>query len=167
MFTIYCSPNAIFNLIRRKYSYEQGCRNPGGWRDISPPIIWLHLPIIWLWSTSASPPMIGLYSAFERWMVFGPFFGFHVISGTNTLQFLVKTLFFWSSLKFGDKNCSIFGEDLFFVLFWSSLNLVTWKQSWSRFIPPQCWKQGKIGVKLQIIPPMLNINRPHWLRNIA
>ena len=52
------------------------------------------------------------------------------------------------------KKCSMFGEDLFF---WSLLNLVTWKKSWSRFIPPmlkigQNW--GKIAN--YCISPMLN-----------
>ena len=54
-----------------------------------------------------------------------------------------------SLLELGEKKCSIFGDDLFFR---SSLNLLIWKKFWSRFIPPML-KQGKIGVKLQIIPP--------------
>ena len=68
--------------------------------------------------------------------VFFCFFGLHLNSRTKTPQFSVKTFFvlvftcirgqklrpfFWSSLKFGDKNSSIFGEDLFF---WSSLTLL-------------------------------------------
>ena len=34
---------------------------------------------------------------------------------TYLVAFLVKT-FFWSSPEFGEKKCSIFGEDLFFAL---------------------------------------------------
>ena len=34
---------------------------------------------------------------------------------TRLVPFLVKT-FFWSSPEFGEKKCSIFGEDLFFAL---------------------------------------------------
>ena len=67
------------------------------------------------------PTIIGLWSASERWIMFRPCFSLHVISGTNTRQFPVKTFFFvCPTLKFGDKNCLIFGEDLFF---WSSLDL--------------------------------------------
>ena len=100
-------------------------------------------------------------------MVFGPFFGFHVISGTNTLQFLVKTPFFWSSLKFGDKNCSIFEEDLFLFCFGLHLIWLRENNCGRGSSPRNVENRTKIGVKLQIIPTMLNINRPHWIRNIA
>ena len=116
----------------------QGCRNPGRMGGYIPPIIWLHPPIILLWSTSASHPIIGLLSASGRWNDVWTFFGLHVISETRTLQFPVKTSsiffvvltqnrgekqfnfqsrpFFWSLLKFGDKNSSVVDKDLFFGL---------------------------------------------------
>ena len=40
------------------------------------------------------PPIILKWSASERWMMFGPFFGLHVISGKTTVQFAVKIFFF-------------------------------------------------------------------------
>ena len=39
-----------------------------------------------------------------------------------------------SPLQFGEQSFHSFGEDL---IFWSSLYLLTWKKSWSRFIPPK------------------------------
>ena len=61
--------------------------------------------------------------------------------GKNSVLFLLKTFFFWSSSKIGEKKYSIFGEDLFFIFglhlnsgrksvlfaffFWSSLNFHT------------------------------------------
>ena len=80
-------------------------------------------------------------------------------------------LLFWSSLDVGDKNFSNFGNDPFFlglyfifskacctfVIFYSR------EENSGRASSPQCLKKGKIGVKLQIVPPMLIINRHHWL----
>ena len=86
--------------------------------DISPPIIWLYPPpIVWVWSTSASPPIIRLWCASERRCP--------LAFGEKSVPFLVKTFFFCSSL-----------------------NLLTWTKSWSRYIPPmlilgQNW--GKIA----------------------
>ena len=78
----------------------------------------------------------------------GPFFGLHVISGKKLFNFWWRP-FFWSSLKYREKNFSIFGEELFFVF--------TWFAYLKKIVvevhpPPQCWKSSKIGVKLQIIP---------------
>ena len=56
--------------------------------------------------------------------------------------------FFRSSLKFGDRNSSIFGH--FFI--WSSRNLLTWKKSWSSFIPP-ILKIGQNWRKMANYPP--------------
>ena len=71
----------------------QGCRNPGGMGDISPPIIWLR-------STSVSPPIIWLWSACESlefgeksfWKTF--FFGLHLHSGKKLLKFWWRPFFF-------------------------------------------------------------------------
>ena len=124
---------------------------PGGMGIYPPNNLTAFPPIIWLWSTSAFPRIIWLWSTSERWMMFGPFF--------------------WFSRDFGEKNSLIFGVDLFFGLhlnsgrktvqlavktffsfFWSSLNLLTWKKSWSSFIPPML-KIGKNWGKIANYPP--------------
>ena len=66
---------------------------------------------------------------------------------TRLVPFLVKT-FFWSPPEFGEKKFSIFGEDFFC----SSLNLLTWKKWWSRFIPPML-KVGQNWGKIADYPP--------------
>ena len=71
------------------------------------------------------------------------------VRGEKVFEFWWRPFFFGPYLNSGKKESSKFGEDLFF---WSSLNLFTWKNC-GRSSSPQCWKQGKIGVKLQIIPP--------------
>ena len=77
--------------------------------------------------------------------------------------------FLWSLRDFREKNSSIFGEDLFFCssldtgkkilqysvktfFLWSSLNLLTWKRSWSMFIPPML-KIGQNWGKIANYPP--------------
>ena len=74
-------------------------------------------PIIWLWSTSASPSIMWPWSASESLKV-----GLqHLNSGKKLFQF------WWRPF------------------FWSSLNLLTWKKSLSRFIPPNVEKWAKLG----------------------
>ena len=146
-------------------SLTSGAETRGGW-GIYPPIIWLYTPQQFEY---ASPPIIWLWCASERRSVL-----------KKSVPILVKTFFLFlggSSPEFGEKKCSISGEDLFF---WSSLNLLTWKKSWSRFIlpmlkigqncgkvanyppPPQCstkicttesnWKQPSLAAVLDVIP---------------
>ena len=54
-----------------------------------------------------------------------------------------------SPLQFGKQSFPSFGEDL---IFWSSLNLLTWKKSWSRFIPPKL-KIAQNWGKIASYPP--------------
>ena len=37
--------------------------------------------------------------------------------GEKSVLLMLKTFFFWSSPKIGEKKCSILGEDLFFLVF--------------------------------------------------
>ena len=89
--------------------FEQGCRNPGGSEGYIPPNnLTVSPPIVWVWSTSASPPIIWLWCASER----------------------------RCSLEVGEKQCSIFGEDLFF-----GLHLIcSPEQNRGRGSSPLCWK---------------------------
>ena len=64
---------------------------------------------------------------------------------------MIFALIFWSSLDFGDKSSSSFGEDLF-LFFVIPLVSSSEKNSGQASFPQYC-KQGKIGVKLQIILP--------------
>ena len=43
--------------------------------------------------------------------------------------------------------------------FWSSLNLLTWTKSWSRFIPPMLKIVQNWGKIAKLTPPMLNKDR--------
>ena len=111
------------------------------------------------------PPIIWLWSASERWMIFGFLFGLHWLSGTKTLQFSVKTFFFWSSLNFGDKNSSNFPWRPFF-----GLHLICLRENNSgRASSPPMFVEN--GAKLRIIPPnaqcksaplVLNIPQSKW-----
>ena len=135
--------------------WNQGCRNSVGWGDIFPQWFDCIPPLIWPWSTFCISLTIWLWSASERWMMFGPFFGLHVIPEKKLFSCWWKP-FFWSLLVFGEKNSSIFG--VLFLVF--SLNLLTKKKSWSKFIPPNVENRGKIAN----YPPMLKKNRYHWLK---
>ena len=73
---------------------------------ISPTIIWLYPPNSLSMVYICIPPIIWLWCASERRCP--------LEFGEKSVPFLVKTFFF----------------------FWSSLNLLTWTKSWSRFIPP-------------------------------
>ena len=91
--------------IPKLCSDNQGCWNRGGKGGYIPPIIWLYpLPIVWVWSTSASPPIIWLWCASERRcpLEFGekvfhfwwrPFFWSPPEFGEKSVPFLVKTFF--------------------------------------------------------------------------
>ena len=58
--------------------------------------------------------------------------------------------FFWSLPEFGEKSGALFLVKTFF--FWSFNWISAPEQNRGRGSSPQCWKYGKIGVKLQIIP---------------
>ena len=47
-----------------------------------------------------------------------------------------------SPLQFREQSFPCFGEDL---IFWSSLNLLTWKKLWLRFIPSKVENSAKLG----------------------
>ena len=56
-------------------------------------------------------------------------------------------------LEIGEKKCFTFGK----TFFWSLLNLLTWKKSWSRFIPPML-KIGQIWDKIANYLPQCSTN---------
>ena len=64
------------------------------------------------------------------------------------VPFLVKT-FFWSSPEFGEKKCSIFGEDLFFALHL----ICSPEQNGGRGSPPPMLKIGQNWGKIANYPP--------------
>ena len=87
----------------------------------------------------------------------------------KSVLFLLKTFFlFWSSSEFGEKSV-LFLIKTFIFVFGLHLNLGKKSVPFAFFLvftkfphlnkivvevhPLQCWKLGKIGVKLQIIPP--------------
>ena len=128
----------------------QGCRNPGEW-GIYPHNKFLTMVCIWALD--------------DVWIFF----------------FLVFT-WFWGQKQFNfrwrlffevDKNSSIFGEDLLLrwtktlqfsvkIFFFFGLHLICSREkNCCRALFPPMLKIGKIGVKLQIISSMLNINRHH------
>ena len=133
---------------RPRRGYSSGSETRGGY--ITPNHLTVYPPTIWVWSSSASPPIIWLWCAYERRSVL-----------KQSVPFLVKTCFcFWCSPELGKKSVPFLMKTFFFGLYLnlekksvpflvkSSLNLLTWKKSWSRFIPPmlkigQNW--GKIA----------------------
>ena len=105
---------------------KQGCQNLGGNilpnnLTVSPPTIWVmvftcipynNLTLVCIWA------QVCTWIRGKKWSIccedlFLFLFGLHLNSGKKSVPFLVKTSFFWSSL-----------------------NLLTWKKSLSRFIPP-------------------------------
>ena len=118
--------------INLRYVNNQGCRNPGGKGgyipqlfDCIPPnnlsMVYICIPpIVWLWwaSDRRSTLEIGEKVIHSWWR---PFFYLYLNSGK-------KVFHFWGR-----------------PFFWSSLNLLTWKKSWSSFIPPNLENTAKLG----------------------
>ena len=122
--TLYCLHCAWLRLVVPK---------PGGMGGIYPPNnLAVSPPIVWEWSTCASPPIIlngctaerkfGEKSVLSRWRPF--FFALHLKSGRKSVLFLKKLFFFgdhlflgWKTVwicNFGRKIRLNFGDDLFF-----------------------------------------------------
>ena len=98
------------------------------------------------------PSIIWLWSAFERWMIFGLFI-----------------VFFRSIPDFGNKNSSSFGEDLFLVFIWFAQKrvkpfsyLIHVKKVVVELHPPKGQNRKKLEKNCKIILPKLNINRHSW-----
>ena len=131
----YCTKCHSVTVSIFYYRYS-GVAKPGGdGKDISPRKFGCIPPIIWVWSSSASPPIIWLWGASKRRSP--------LEFEEKSVPFLVKTFFFWSSPDFAHLK----------------LNLLTWKKSWSKFIPLNAENRAKL--ELQIIPPMLNKDSHH------
>ena len=111
---------------------EQGCRNPG---EGGMGRIYLHNNL------TVSPSIVWVWST----------------STSPPIIWVWCTSERRCPLEFGEKSVPFLVKT--FYIFGSSLNLLTWKNR-GRGSSPQCWKWGKVGVKLQIIPsPMLNKDR--------
>ena len=119
-------------------------------------------PIIWVWPSSASPSKIWLRCVSERRSP--PAFGNKTCSNLGKdLFFLVftwirgkKVFQFWWSFFFGlhvnswKKSVSFLAKTIF--CFWSSLDLLTWRKWWLRFIPPML-RIGQNWGKVANYPP--------------
>ena len=112
------------------YSYYQGCRNPKGMGDIFP-------PIICVWYTSASPPIIWLWCASEPRSP--------LEFEKKRVPFLVKTFFsyFDLHLNLGEKVLHFWWRPFF--LFGLHLICSPEKKSWSRFFPLNVENRAKLG----------------------
>ena len=130
--------NVIFFILHFGWQANGGAiavvpKQGGGWEDISPNNFTVYPPTIWVWSSSATPPIIWLWCTSERRSVL-----------KKSVPFLMKTFYFWSSPEFGEKSVPFLVK--------SSLNFLTWKKSWSRFILPML-KIGKNWGKIANYPP--------------
>ena len=93
----------------KKTTIARGVETRGGWGVYIPPIIWLYPPQKFENGPHLHPPNNLNGCTSERKL------------GEKSVLFLMKTFFFlffsfWSSPEFGEKERSIFDEDLFFGL---------------------------------------------------